>query len=378
MDRGRDCRLLSGNEACAAGAIAAGVRFFAGYPITPASEIAEYMALRLPQAGGCFIQMEDEIASVTAATGASLGGIKAMTASSGPGLSLMQEGIGCAAIMEVPLLIVNVQRGGPGIGNIQPSQGDIMQARWGAHGGVHLIALAPSNVEECFSLTASAVGLAERFRVPVIILSDASIGRMREKITLPESVDIVERTRPNVAPSTYRAFDTDLPDGVPQMADLGSEYISHITSFVHDKMGFPAWTDLKVTDTLIRRLNNKILLHDDEIILCETFNLDRAEIVVVAYGSTARTARAAVNMARDSGVDVGLLKLLTIWPFPYDYIKRLSQHAKCIIVPELNLGQLSGEVEHACRSECRVIGINRVDGALLTPIEIFSRIMEVD
>jgi 2-oxoglutarate ferredoxin oxidoreductase subunit alpha len=252
-----------------------------------------------------------------------------------------------------------------------------MQARWGSHGGAQVIALAPSNVEECFYLTVRAVGLAERFRVPVIILSDASIGHMREKITLPESVEIVERTHPNVAPSQFMAFDTDLPDGVPQMADLGSEYISHITSFVHDKMGFPAWTDLEVTDTLIRRLNNKIILNKEEVISFEAFHLDRAKMIVVACGSVSRTAKAAVNMARESGVNVGLLKLLTIWPFPYDYIKKLSQTVNCVIVPELNLGQIAGEVRKACRSDCNVIGINRVDGALLTPEEIFSRIMEV-
>ena len=235
-------RLMMGNEACAEGAIAAGVRFFAGYPITPATEIAEVMALRLPQVGGCFIQMEDELGSITAATGASLGGMKAMTASSGPGLSLKQEGIGCAAIMEVPVVVINVQRGGPGIGNIQPSQGDVMQARWGSHGGPQLIALAPSTVKECFDLTVRAVNLAERFRVPVIVLSDASIGHMREKIRIPDSVPIVNRKRPSVPPEKFLSFDTDAPDGVPPMADLGSEFLSHITSFMHHKNGFPAWT----------------------------------------------------------------------------------------------------------------------------------------
>ncbi len=238
MMKGKEC-LMMGNEACAEGAIAAGVRFFAGYPITPASEIAEIMAARLPQVGGCFIQMEDELGSITAATGASLGGMKAMTASSGPGLSLKQEGIGCAAIMEVPVVIINVQRGGPGIGNIQPSQGDVMQARWGSHGGPQLIALSPSSVKECFDLTAKAVNLAERFRVPVIVLSDASVGHMREKILVPDSIEIIDRKRPTVPPEKYLSYDTDEPDGVPPLADLGTEYLSHITSFMHHKNGFP-------------------------------------------------------------------------------------------------------------------------------------------
>lgn len=369
-------RLMMGNEACAEGAIAAGVRFFAGYPITPATEIAEFMALRLPEVGGCFIQMEDELASITAATGASLGGVKAMTASSGPGLSLKQEGIGCAAIMEVPVVVVNVQRGGPGIGNIQPAQGDVMQARWGSHGGPQLIALAPSTVKECFDLTVKAVNLAERFRVPVIVLSDASVGHMREKIWIPDSVPVVNRKRPTVPPEEYLSFDADGPDGVPPMADLGSEYLSHITSFMHHKNGFPAWTDLKVTDALVRRLANKILWHKDEILEIERHFLEDADIALIAYGSTARPAKAAAAMARKKGIRAGLLKLLTLWPFPEEEIRRISEKARKIFVAELNLGQILTEVERWARGRCPVIGINRVDGALLTPEQIFERLEE--
>ena len=369
-------RLMMGNEACAEGAIAAGVRFFAGYPITPATEIAEVMALRLPQVGGCFIQMEDELGSITAATGASLGGMKAMTASSGPGLSLKQEGIGCAAIMEVPVVVINVQRGGPGIGNIQPSQGDVMQARWGSHGGPQLIALAPSTVKECFDLTVRAVNLAERFRVPVIVLSDASIGHMREKIRIPDSVPIVNRKRPSVPPEKFLSFDTDAPDGVPPMADLGSEFLSHITSFVHHKNGFPAWTDLKVTDALVRRLANKILWHQDEIIQTESYRLEDADRVIIAYGSTARPAKAAVQMAREEGIRAGLFKLLTLWPFPGEEVRKISGRAEKIFVAELNLGQILGEVERFAHEDCCVEGIQRVDGALLTPEAIFARLQE--
>ncbi len=369
-------RLVMGNEACAEGAIAAGVRFFAGYPITPATEIAEIMSVRLPQVGGCFIQMEDELGSITAATGASLGGVKAMTASSGPGLSLKQEGIGCAAIMEVPVVVINVQRGGPGIGNIQPAQGDIMQARWGSHGGPQLIALAPSTVKECFDLTVKAVNLAERFRVPVIVLSDASVGHMREKILVPDSVPIVNRPRPSVPPEQYLSFDTDAPDGVPPIADLGSEYLSHITSFMHHKNGFPAWTDLKVTDALVHRLANKILWHKNEIMEMERYLLEDAEIVLVAYGSTARPAKAAVNMARKKGLRAGLLKLMTVWPFPGEEMAKVSEKARKIFVAELNLGQILGEVERFAHESCQVIGINRVDGALLTPEQIFERVEE--
>jgi 2-oxoglutarate ferredoxin oxidoreductase subunit alpha len=373
--KGKEC-LMMGNEACVEGAIAAGVRFFAGYPITPASEIAEIMAARLPQVGGCFIQMEDELGSITAATGASLGGKKAMTASSGPGLSLKQEGIGCAAIMEVPVVIINVQRGGPGIGNIQPSQGDVMQARWGSHGGPQLIALSPSSVKECFDLTVKAVNLAERFRVPVIVLSDASVGHMREKILVPETVEVVNRKRPTVPPEKYHSYDTDEPDGVPPLADLGSEYLSHITSFMHYKNGFPAWTDLKVTEALVKRLANKILWHQDEMVAPEKIFLDDADVVLVAYGSTARPAKAAAAMARKKGIRAGLLKLLTLWPFPGEQIREISKQARKIFVPELNLGQMLGEVERFACGDSRVIGINRVDGALLTPEEILARIEE--
>jgi 2-oxoglutarate ferredoxin oxidoreductase subunit alpha len=370
-------RLMMGNEACAEGAIASGVRFFAGYPITPASEVAEIMALRLPQVGGCFIQMEDEIASITAATGASLGGMKAMTASSGPGLSLMQEAIGCAAIMEVPIVIVNVQRGGPGIGNIQPSQGDVMQARWGPHGGPQLIALAPSSVKECFDLTVKAVNLAEHFRVPVILLSDASVGHIREKLKLPHSVEVRDRKRPTVPPEAFSTYDADEPDGVPPMADLGTRYRSHMTSFIHHTTGLPAWTDLAVTDALIRRLSNKILWHLDEVVDLERYDLEDAEVVVVAYGSTARPARAAVTMARDEGTRAGLLKLLTIWPFPTEEVRRLSEKARIILVPELNNGQIVGEVERSAVGGCEVVGLNRVDGGLITPEQIFARLQEV-
>jgi 2-oxoglutarate/2-oxoacid ferredoxin oxidoreductase subunit alpha len=373
--KGKEC-LMMGNEACVEGAIAAGVRFFAGYPITPASEIAEIMAARLPQVGGCFIQMEDELGSITAATGASLGGKKAMTASSGPGLSLKQEGIGCAAIMEVPVVIINVQRGGPGIGNIQPSQGDVMQARWGSHGGPQLIALSPSSVKECFDLTVKAVNLAERFRVPVIVLSDASVGHMREKILVPGTVEVVNRKRPTVPPEKYHSYDTDEPDGVPPLADLGSEYLSHITSFMHYKNGFPAWTDLKVTEALVKRLSNKILWHQDELVAPEKIFLDDAEVVLVAYGSTARPAKAAAAMARKKGLRVGLLKLLTLWPFPDEEVRKLAGRARKIFVPELNLGQMLGEVERFACGKSEVIGINRVDGALLTPEGILARIEE--
>lgn len=373
--KGKEC-LMMGNEACAEGAIAAGVRFFAGYPITPASEIAEIMAARLPQVGGCFIQMEDELGSITVATGASLGGKKAMTASSGPGLSLKQEGIGCAAIMEVPVVIINVQRGGPGIGNIQPSQGDVMQARWGSHGGPQLIALSPSSVKECFELTVKAVNLAERFRVPVIVLSDASVGHMREKILVPDEVEVVNRKRPTVPPEKYHSYDADEPDGIPPLADLGSEYLSHITSFMHYKNGFPAWTDLKVTEALVKRLANKILWHQDEMVDPEKILLADADVVLVAYGSTARPAKAAAAMARKKGIRAGLLKLMTLWPFPGEQVREISKQARKIFVPELNLGQMLGEVERFACGDSRVIGINRVDGALLTPEEILARIEE--
>ncbi len=368
---------MMGNEACVEGAIAAGVRFFAGYPITPASEIAELMAVRLPQVGGCFVQMEDELGSITAATGAALGGMKAMTASSGPGISLMQEGIGAAAIMEVPIVIVNVQRGGPGIGNIQPSQGDIMQARWGAHGGPQMIALAPSSVKECFDLTVTAVNLAERFRVPVMVLSDASIGHMREKLLVPDSVVCTDRKRPTVPPEDFLTYDTGDADGVPPMADLGTACRSHYTSFMHHKDGSAAWTDLETTEALVKRLSNKIMYHQDKTIMLERFKLEDAKVVIVAYGSTSRPSKAAVTTAREKGIRAGLLKLLTIWPFPGEEIRRVSERADVVLIPELNMGQLLGEVERSVVGSCDVFGLNRADGALITPEQILARVEEV-
>jgi 2-oxoglutarate ferredoxin oxidoreductase subunit alpha len=239
-----------------------------------------------------------------------------------------------------------------------------------------LIALAPSSVKECFDLTAKAVNLAERFRVPVIVLSDASVGHMREKILVPDSVELVNRKRPTVPPDKYLSYDTDEPDGVPPLADLGTEYLSHITSFMHHKNGFPAWTDLKVTDALVKRLANKILWHQEEIIALERYLLEDADIALVAYGSTARPAKAAAAMARKKGIRAGLLKLMTLWPFPGEEIRKISEKARTLMVPELNMGQIVGEVERWARGNSRVVGINRVDGALLTPEEILARLEE--
>ena len=240
-----------------------------------------------------------------------------------------------------------------------------------------MIALAPSSVKDCFDLTVSAVNLAERFRVPVMVLSDASIGHMREKLLVPDSVVCGERKRPTVTPEEFLTYDTDKPDGVPSMADLGTAYHSHYTSFMHHKNGLAAWTDLETTEALIKRLSNKIMQHQDKIIMLERLHLEDAEVAIVAYGSTSRPAKAAVTMAREKGIKAGLLKLLTIWPFPGEEIRCISERANVILVPELNMGQLLGEVERSVLGNSKVIGLNRVDGALITPEQIFARLEEV-
>ncbi len=372
-------RLMQGNEACVEGAIAAGMRFFAGYPITPSTEIAEGSAERLPQVGGKFVQMEDEIASMAAVIGASLTGLKAMTASSGPGISLKQENIGYAAMAEIPCVIVNVQRGGPSTGlPTSPSQGDIMQARWGTHGDHPVIALYPSSVPEIFSITVKAFNMAEKYRMPVILLLDEVIAHMREKVELPDpdTIDIVDRKKPSVKPEEYIPYKADPRGGVPEMAAFGEGYRFHVTGLVHDQTGFPS-NSPEVAASLINRLTAKINNNIQDILLYEEDNTDDAEIIVLAYGSTARSARSAVYSAREEGIKAGLFRPITIWPFPEEKVKQLSEKARRIIVPEMNLGQYIYEVERVAGGRCRVEGINRADGDIITPEEILDKVKGV-
>lgn len=378
-DNGR-VRLMQGNEACAEAAIVAGCRFFAGYPITPATEIAEILAERLPQVGGTFIQMEDELASMAAVIGASIGGVKALTATSGPGFTLKQENIGYAAMVEIPCVIVDVQRGGPSTGlPTLPAQGDVMQARWGTHGDHPIIVLAPSTVRETYDLTITAFNFAEKFRTPVILLSDAVVGHLREKIVLPDpgEIKLKERKAPTVPPAEYIPYRAD-EDGVPPFVPVGKGYRYHMTSNMHDENGFPATNNHAVARSLMERLHKKIEKHLDEIILTDEIATEDAEVLIFAYGASARSAKAAVKLARAQGLKAGLLKAKTLWPFPAREVKRLAERVKAIIVPEMNTGQLVGEVERAVRRlPVDVLPLNRYDGLMIPPDDILAKIKEV-
>jgi 2-oxoglutarate ferredoxin oxidoreductase subunit alpha len=377
-------RLLQGNEACVEGALAAGCKFFAGYPITPSTEIAELMALRLPRLGGKFIQMEDEIASMGAIIGASLVGLKSMTATSGPGFSLKQENIGFAAMTEVPCVVVNVQRSGPSTGGpTTPGQGDIMQARWGTHGDHPVVVFAPSSVRDTFDLTVAAFNCAEDLRVPVILLLDEVIGHMRERAALPEpgEVRVVERRRPDPAvlpPADFVPYDGS-GGPVPLMADFGSGYRHHVTGLSHNEKGMPTTKPAEV-DRLVRRINAKMGLAAERWSLWEEYQTDDAEVLVVAAGAPARPSKQAVRQARERGLKVGLLIVRTVWPFPAARFAELALRARTIIVPELNLGQMVLEVErlaHAGPGRARMVSLTRVDGELITPAEMDKAIGEV-
>lgn len=372
-------RLMQGNEACAEGALAAGVRFFAGYPITPSTEIAETMAKLLPQHGGKFVQMEDEIASIGAIIGASLAGEKVLDATSGPGFSLKQELIGYAACAEIPAVIVNVQRVGPSTGQpTSPSQGDVMQARWGTHGDHPVIALSPWTVRETFDATIMAVNYAERFRTPVILLMDEIVGHLREKVVLPEAdeIEIYPRRKPTCSRAEgYEPYAPD-KDLVPNVADFGTGYHIHVTGLIHDETGFPSGSP-KVTEEAIRRLHQKIEIAQDEITHYDEFFMDDAEYAVVAFGGTARTAYEAVAAARKQGCKVGMIRLMTIWPFADKIIHSLAAKVKGILVPELNYGQLVGEVERAAQGQCPVELLAKYNMEIFTPKEIESAIVKL-
>ena len=344
-----NARLMQGNEAVAEGAIAAGVTFFAGYPITPSTEIAEQMAKLLPRIGGTFLQMEDEIGAMGAILGASLAGAKVMDATSGPGFSLKQELIGYAACAEIPCVVVNVQRVGPSTGQpTAPSQGDVMQARWGTHGDHPIIALSPWSVRDSFDLAVMSVNYAERFRTPVILLMDEIVGHLRENVTLPsaEELDIYPRRLPKKTRAEgYQPFAVG-DDLVPDVARFGDGYRIHVTGLLHDETGFPSGSPA-VTESLLHRLHEKINRVGEEIIHTEESFMEDAEYAVVSYGGTARTAYEAVRAARAEGIKVGFLRLKTIWPFADAAIGRLADRVRSILVAELNYGQLVGEVTRA-------------------------------
>ena len=379
MQREKESRLMQGNEACAEGAIAAGVRFFAGYPITPSNEIATIMSKRLPQVGGKFIQMEDEIASLGAVVGASLVGLKAMDATSGPGFSLKMENLGLAAMVEVPLVLINVQRVGPSIGMAtSPAQGDVMQARYGSHGDYGIIALSPSSVQEMFDMTIKAVDLSERFRVPVILLADQVVGHMRERLVLPpyEEVKTAYRPEPSGPPEAYLAYKAD-ERGIPPMAKFGSVYHWYANSSSHKEDSFQATSNYSISERLIQRLTNKIEKNKKDIIEIREEFLDDAEIVVVAYGCTARSARGAVLKARKEGIKAGFFRPLVLWPVPAEEIEQVADSARAIIVPEMNMGQYVHPVMEAACGKAEVISLSKVGGLAISSNEIFEKIREV-
>ena len=359
-------KLMQGNEAIAMGALAAGCRFYAGYPITPSTEVAEIMSRELPKVGGKFIQMEDEIASMAAIIGGSVGGLKSMTATSGPGFSLMQENIGYAAMAEIPCVVVNVQRLGPSTG--QPtaaSQGDVMQARWGTHGDHQIIVLSPISVAQSFELAVKAFNFAEKYRTPVILLTDEIIGHMREPIQLPDfdTVEKVERVVTD-APADYKAFRNG-PGDVPPMANFGLGYRYHITGLFHDEVGFPTQR-LDEIDPWLERVNRKIENNSGDILLYQTDYQPGARTAILSYGATARTARHAMKQLRAKGEKISLFTAQTLWPFPEKAVEELADSVDRIIVPEMNLGQLALEVERIAGRK-KVLRVNLANGEMITP-----------
>jgi len=376
---------LLGDYAAAEGAILAGCRFFAGYPITPATETAERMSTRLPQVDGIYIQMEDELASMNAVLGASWAGVKSMTATSGPGFSLMMENLGLGIMLETPCVLVNVQRGGPSTGlPTLVGQQDMMQARWGSHGDYEIIALSPTSPQELFDLTLRAFNLSEKFRTPVLVMTDAEVGHMTEKVVIPppEEVDIINRPqvrKGDVEPDQFRIYcesNTAAGDGVvTPMAAAGEGYRFHVTGLTHDERGYPAM-NAAASERNIKHLVNKIRTHRDEIIQLEEHDLDDAEVVVVSYGISARTSLWPIEQARSEGIRVGYLRLITVWPFAEEKILSLAKRTNAFVVPEINNGQIVREVQRSAAGQAPVIGVHRLGGDILEPRQVLNAIRE--
>jgi len=373
----RQVVLLQGNEACARGAIYAGCNFFGGYPITPSTEVAEEMARMLPKHGGKFIQMEDEIASLGSVLGAAAAGAKAMTATSGPGFSLMMELLGYGCMAELPCVIVNVQRGGPSTGlPTKGAQADMMQARWGTHGDHPTIALSPSSIEECFTQTVKCFNLAERFRMPVILLMDEFIGHMREKMALPQpgEMEVYTHPRPKVKPAQYEHYGQDSGVG-GAYANMGSGYRFNITGLTHDPKGFPT-NRPDETKWKMDRLRAKIEDHRSELVMAEQEFLDDAEVVLFSYGAAARTSRHVVRQARAQGFKAGLLRPAVLWPFPDRLVTEVLRRIKAMVVVEMNQGQMISEVERANHTHTRILPALRYDGEMITPDEVMNVLEE--
>jgi 2-oxoglutarate ferredoxin oxidoreductase subunit alpha len=369
---------LDGDHACAEGAIAAGCRFAAGYPITPSTEIVERIAQRFPQVGGRFLQFEDELASSIALLGGAWAGAKTMTVTSGPGLSLMMEHLGLAAVTETPCVYVDVQRAGPSSGlPTQPAQGDMMQARFGSHGDYRVIALCPNSPQECFDLTVQAFNLAEEYRVPVMLMLDEVVGHMTERVVIPpaDQLKVTPRRWTTKKPGEYKPHEPASGSLVPEMVRAGDGYRIHITGLTHDERGYPAMT-VQAHEKMQLRLRDKILNNVDQIVRWEEQDLHGAEVVVVSYGITSRVAEKAIQEARAKGVKAGAFRMITAWPFPERQIVELSKRVKAFVMPELNLGQMSLELERVVNGRCMVIPVLHVGGTVHNPEAILSKILE--
>jgi 2-oxoglutarate ferredoxin oxidoreductase subunit alpha len=368
---------LDGDHACCEGALAAGCRFAAGYPITPSSETVERFSARIPRVGGIFIQMEDELSSSIAILGASWAGVKSMTVTSGPGFSLMMEHIGLAAMLETPCVYVNVQRGGPSTGlPTLPGQADMMQVRWGSHGDYEIIALSPSSPQECFDMTIDAFNLSEQYRVPVFLMMDECVGHMTEKVVIPpaDKIEITPRRYTKVSPGKYLPYKAG-KDLVPPMVKAGEGYRFHVTGLTHDERGYPVMS-AECQEVLVRRLVEKIRLNAHKIIRYEEENIVGAEVIVISYGITARVAQQAIELARKDGVKVGSLRLIVVWPFAEKRIRELAQKAKAFVVPEMNYGQIVFEVERCAAGRAATLLVPHGGGTTHRPEDIYKKIME--
>lgn len=372
----REAQLIQGNEAIARGAVYAGARFYAGYPITPSSEIAEECSRLMPKVGGVYLQMEDEIASMGAIVGASLAGAKSFTATSGPGFSLMQENLGLAVMGEVPCVVINVQRSGPSTGlATKPAQSDVMQIRWGRHGDQAVIALTPATVRECFTLAVQAFNFAEKFRVPVILAADEIVAHMRENIIFPApgEVEVIDRKKPSVPPEEYKPFEPEA-DGIAPLAAYGSDYVYHVTSSMHGLDGYSN-NDPANARWRVAQLHRKLERYRDEIVITKSYDTDDAEVLLIAFGATTRAARAAALEARKNGIRAGVLQLLTMWPFGDKEIAACGQNARKVVVVEMNYsGQVTGEVRRVLGPDKDITLVNKYNGQIITPKDILGAI----
>lgn len=369
---------LDGDHAACEGAIAAGARFTAGYPITPSTEVVERFAMRAPHVGGTFIQMEDELAASIAIQGAVWGGAKAFTVTSGPGFSLMMEHIGYAAMTETPCVFIDVQRGGPSTGlPTLPAQADMMQVKWGSHGDYEIIALCPNSPQECFDLTITAFNMSEKYRVPVFVMMDEVVGHMTEKVVIPaaDQIEVEPRRFTKKSPGEYLAYEPCGEEQSPEMVMAGQGYNVHVTGLTHDERGYPNMTP-PIQDTLVRRLQSKIRDNEEKICLFEEADIDGADVVVVSYGITSRVAQRAIDMAKDEGLKVGKFRIITAWPFPEKRIREIAGKIKAFVVPELNLGQMVREVERMAGGKAKTVHVSHAGGSVHRPEDILKAIVE--